>query len=169
MYISPNTVVVRTLNYFRVAGRHQWDLHHFGGLLQVSRGLAWLGILSCGLGKRLERHWRQQFSAPVEGRRSLLSAPCSAGDGPQRPGPRAVNPPLHATERTASAGSVPPKSEALPASLGLPLGLFWWGECDCGYPPARGHLRDSGQHRQTTGVTLHPWPCSSEHNGQACL
>lgn len=41
-----------------------------------------------GFGNRLEHCQRQQFSAPGKGRSSLLSAPCSAGDGVQQPAPK---------------------------------------------------------------------------------
>lgn len=47
----------------------------------------------------LEHHLREHFSAPVRACSSLLSAPCSAGDGLQQPAPKAaqaVNHPMHA-------------------------------------------------------------------------
>lgn len=59
---------------------------------------------------RPEHHQREHFSAPVGGCSSLLSAPCSAGDGLHQPAPKAaqaVNHPIHALECMAAAGSVP--------------------------------------------------------------
>lgn len=101
-----------TLGFQRsgMCGCHSWASHH----------------MRLRLGNSLEHPRR--LSAPMEGRGSFLSAPRSAGDGLQQPAPGtawAVNHPLCATECVASAGSVPPKSKAPSASLGLLLVLFW--------------------------------------------
>lgn len=124
----------------------------------------WLGVSSYGLGNKLEHCQKQRFF--VEGHRSPLSCLlCRRWSQAASPSNSTiVNHSLNTTQHMPPVGSVHLMGKVLSASLGLLLMPFWlWVSL------FKGQLHDSGQHRDTTGVTSRLWLCSSEHNCQTHL